>query len=337
MPSKRYLPNRRRWQVRWYAVIDGQIRQGSRCFDTEADADHYADMAKEEIAIAKATCGNGTEPLGASIARWKVALEKSVTERTRGLYADAIDRFVASLPPTIMAMPQIASRHIADYVDGMKGLSNRTCNSHLTAIRSYCKWAARRYQAQNPASAVPMLREDPPDTRFLTPAEYRKVLAVAQGEIKDVLQFLAHTGLRVSELTGLTADAVQGNLLTVVGKGRKRRHIPLDSTAKAILARRAGRAGQYVFDFSKANYRRPRVAIGSRCRILASQAGVQPFGPHALRHLFATELLRQGTPISHVSRLLGHASIRTTENTYIHFMPDYLAGSTDRLDSLEQD
>jgi len=333
MPSKRWLPSRRKWQVRWYATVSGQVRQGSRCFDSEADADQFSQMAEAEIALARTACTQTMEPLGTSIARWKVALEKTSSERTRGLYSNVIDRFLAALPPTVLAMGQITSRHISDYLDGM-GLSNRTINCHLTAIKSYCKWAARRYQVPNPASAVPMLREDPPDSRFLTLAEYRKVLALADGELRDVLRVLAHTGLRVSELTGLTADAVQGDMLTVVGKGRKRRHIPLDATAKAILAKRTKRTG-FLFDFSTSNYARPRQAILDRCCILASQAGVRAFGPHSLRHLFATQLLREGTPISHVSQLLGHSSIRTTETVYIHFLPHYLAGSTDALAGLE--
>jgi integrase len=137
-----------------------------------------------------------------------------------------------------------------------------------------------------------MLPEDPPSQRFLTPEEYQAVLKVATGEIRDVIRLLAHTGLRVSELTGLTQASISpdGSLLTVVGKGRKRRYIPLDITCREILDPRRIKKGP-VFEWCDTRYSRPRQSILDRCYLLADLAGIPRFGlrdeylhgwPHAI-------------------------------------------------------
>jgi len=53
---------------------------------------------------------------------------------------------------------------------------------------------------------------------------------------------------------------------------------------------------------------------------------------YAIRHYFATELIRKGVGIYKVSRILGHSSVKTTESIYIHLVPIDLLGLTDCLD-----
>lgn len=60
---------------------------------------------------------------------------------------------------------------------------------------------------------------------------------------------------------------------------------------------------------------------------------VRRFTPHALRHLFASHLLQRGVEISYVSKQLGHASIYTTHNTYIHFLPRSSSARTQLAES----
>jgi integrase len=56
------------------------------------------------------------------------------------------------------------------------------------------------------------------------------------------------------------------------------------------------------------------------------------FGAHAVRHYFATQLIRKGVNIYKVSKILGHSSVQITESTYVHLMPVDLLGITDVLD-----
>jgi len=213
MASKRWLPNRKRWQIRWYAVIDGQEKTGSRTFQSEAD--RYAALCEEEIASARQPTPT-YDALASAVARWQTTIERTCTDRTAGLYKDVLARFLAALPEDT-DVSSLNARHIADYLDAMSGVTNRTVNSHLTALKSFGKWLAERYSLPNPAATVKMRREDPPDARFLKAAEYRKVLALATGQMRDVLQVIANTGLRVSELLALTGADVQGSVVVVTG------------------------------------------------------------------------------------------------------------------------
>ena len=119
----------------------------------------------------------------------------------------------------------------------------------------------------------------------------------------------------------MTSDCVRGATLTITGKGRKRRHIPLNPTCLEILKRHSDlthfRVSRSVFYHQAAKY--------------AKKAKIPCCGPHSFRHYFATQLLLKGVPIKKVSILLGHKSVQTTEKTYAHILPADLQGATDCL------
>lgn len=215
------------------------------------------------------------------------------------------------------------------YIDGKlrDGMKKRTINVRLTVIKSYAKWYASHFQVENPARPIKMLRQDPPNQRVLSEKEYVKVLAVAQGQDRDIIVFLGNTGLRLAEFISLKWSNIdpEFKFLSVVGKGIKPRVIPLNAACQEILRRLPSEVETPIF------------VHGSRCRVqrlckrLAKKAGIPKFGPHSLRHRFATELMRQGVSIYKISKILGHASIAITESVYIHFCQEDTFGITDCL------
>lgn len=60
--------------------------------------------------------------------------------------------------------------------------------------------------------------------------------------------------------------------------------------------------------------------------------GIPQFGVHAIRHYFATEMIKRGVNIYKLSKILGHNSVVTTQNIYVHLLPFDLLGETDILD-----
>jgi len=116
-------------------------------------------------------------------------------------------------------------------------------------------------------------------------------------------------------------------MLTITGKGRKRRVIPLNETCRTILSHYANST---TLQLTK-SYRYHQ-ALSRLTHKLAKKAGIPMFGVHAIRHYFATELCRRGVPLAKVSKILGHASVRTTERIYLHWLDDDLLGVTDVLD-----
>ena len=230
-------------------------------------------------------------------------------------------RHIVALPKNIIRIQQIEPAHIQEYLYRLRdaGRKNRTLNCHLTAIKSFCRYYSERYQIDNPASKIKFLKEDPPQSRFLKPEEYQKILDLAPPLVRDRIMFLANTGLRASEFSSLAADNLdpQATSITITGKGRHKRTIPLNRTARSILPRiEPATPNALYLQFSR----------------LAKKLQLPKFGPHSCRHYFATQLLLKGVPIIIVSKLLGHASIRTTERCYAHILEADLAKATCVLD-----
>ncbi len=109
--------------------------------------------------------------------------------------------------------------------------------------------------------------------------------------------------------------------LRVMGKGGKGRIVPLlESTAETLRRYLEERRSDSPFVFpgatrtGYAEIYNVEKTLKRACR----RAGVEPFTPHQLRHLYATEMLRNGAKLEVVGRILGHSSIGITPDNYKH-------------------
>lgn len=250
------------------------------------------------------------------IGNWLRYIELRLTPRTIGHYRMAIWRFSKFMPDDL---ENLTVEHIENYLQAIKGI-NRTRNAHLTAIKSFGNYLAA-HGLKNPAAKIKMLREDPPQQRWLTADEVDKILAVCNEDEKKIILLLCHTGLRASELQGLQPNNLNANSIRLTGKGRKLRVIPLNTTSCSVC--------NDNLNFLK-SYRK-RNALYAMCKRLSVKAGVPMAGPHSYRRFFATSLIHKGVSIYHISKLLGHADVRTTE-IYLSCSGDELKGITDVLD-----
>ena len=268
-------------------------------------------------------------PIAATSEKWGAYILR-FTSRTQEHYAMVLRQFRQSLDVT--NLEDLRPRHIEEYINHLlaKGRKNRTVNAHLTAIKNFCGWLARNYDIPNISVGFTMLAEDPPRQRVLTEKEYQKVLAVCSDGEADMIKFLGHTGLRAAEATALTWGDIDLPLtkITLTGKGRRRRIIPLNKTCRKILKKYPRGAPETHIKFLKSK----RGYFYYICCKLAAKAHIQPFGSHALRHFFITELIRRGAPIVKVSKIAGHSSVRTTERIYLHLLESDLLYTTNCLD-----
>ena len=149
------------------------------------------------------------------------------------------------------------------------------------------------------------------------------------------------TGLRASELTGLTLDGLdlELGLVRVFGKGGKERLVPLGREARRCVRRyldeaRGGfateRSSSLVF-LSQRGGRLSAMGLWGLVRRHAVTAGVERvLTPHVLRHSFATHLLERGADLRALQAMLGHADISTTE-IYTHVSRERLRQIYDKL------
>jgi len=138
---------------------------------------------------------------------------------------------------------------------------------------------------------------------------------------KLVVWTLLDTGLRVSELAGLTKQNVdwQAHRLMVYGKGgpygsqSKRRVIPLSSRVQPLLEGHLSLYDQVGVS--------PRT-IQRLVKQVANRAAItRPVSPHVLRHTFSVECIRKGISTPALQRLLGHDRLATTE-IYLNLSPE---------------
>lgn len=213
-------------------------------------------------------------------------------------------------------------------------------NLRLAAIHALFRYAALRCPEHaaliQRVLAIPTKRPDRRLITFLTRIEVGALLDAPDQNTplgrRDylLLAVAAHTGLRVSELTGLTcADVVLGTGAHVrcTGKGRKERVTPLTKPLARQLARwltdREAATGDPLFP----NVRGGRLSTDAVGRLVSKHLAVaarscpsltgKDVTPHTLRHSCAMNLLQAGIDTSSIALWLGHESIRTTQ-IYLH-------------------
>lgn len=231
-----------------------------------------------------------------------------------------------------------------------KPLKKSTQNYHLIAIRSFLKYLAKRDVKTLPPEKIELARMPERSVSFLESGELERILeapikggrpgeggySLLQLRDKAILELLFSTGLRVSELAGLTKEMVnlKEDEFTVRGKGDKPRVVFLSQQAKYWLKEYLDKRGDmdpHLFvPLDKADGKRDRdggLTARSIERLVehyARAAGItKRITPHTLRHTFATDLLRNGADIRSVQTMLGHSSITTTQ-IYTHITDAHL-------------
>ena len=271
------------------------------------------------------------QTLADCIAEWLLFCDRNYTASTCYYYRCVVSQMLRSLTQN---GNRLSSSAIENFLDGKyrAGGSRGGFNTYRNIICSFCRWRQRKYGIENPANKVPQIRGSSPTPRCLSQEEYKLIVEFTSGMDRDILVWLGNTGLRKSEFARMRWGDIDADCkyIRVAGKGGKHRVVPLNSTCKEILQKYRRGADSELLQLAT----RYPGSEGSSwlCRKICRKTGVPKFGSHALRHYFSTQLIRKGVSIYKVSRLLGHASVKTTETIYIHLLPIDLLGITDVLD-----
>jgi site-specific recombinase XerD len=154
-------------------------------------------------------------------------------------------------------------------------------------------------------------------------------------KMRLLIVLLMETGLRITEATTIEKEKVdlEARVMEVLGKGNKVRKVPLSEPIVAYLTQYMEEhtsGSVYLFPGEGVSLKHWQIHNAEKTlKRACERAGVAPFTPHALRHLFATMALRNGAKLEVVSRILGHASIGITGDIYRHVNMDEMQRDVD--------
>ena len=285
--------------------------------------------------------------------------ERNASPNTIREYRRDVCQFMQFLtPPGEKTMPlaQVDHRVIREFVGWSydQRLERSSVARKLAALRTFFKFCVREgVVKQNPARLIStpklpkrvphvltaeemngfldsILSGRPVAAKHTRPASSRKKQDHAKIMLKRdraILELLYASGLRVSELVGLNLGDIDraGQMLRVLGKGRKERVVPFGSSAQAaleaywpvrdeVLNHSGTEPGiQAVF----LNHSADRLGARSVRAIVKKYSRLADVNwdlhPHSLRHAFATHLLADGADLRAIQELLGHVSLSTTQ------------------------
>lgn len=237
-----------------------------------------------------------------------------------------------------LTLEALDGEHLRAFVadEHRRGCAPKTLQRRLSACRSFYGWLLRHGRVgANPVAGVRGPKAPRALPRVLDPDEAKALVEAdvdAPLGLRDraLLELFYSSGLRLSELCGLRWSQVDLDdaLVSVHGKGRRERIVPIGSHARAALAdwraSTGAKADDPVFAGRGGGFITPR-AVQLRVKQLASRQGLfKHVHPHMLRHSFASHILESSGDLRGVQELLGHADLATTQ-IYTHLDYQHLA------------
>ncbi|WP_027414587.1 tyrosine recombinase XerC [Aneurinibacillus terranovensis] len=227
--------------------------------------------------------------------------------------------------------------HVRSYLSllAQQSYARRSIARKLSALRSFYRFLLREELVdQNPFKMVSTPKLDKRLPNFLYPKEVEMLIALADvstplgARDRAMLEILYGSGIRVSELVGLTTKSIDASIGTalVFGKGAKERYVPLGSYAiesyrtyvekfRPVLAKEKKTNALFLNIRGEALTDRSVRRMINKYVDRASE--MLKVSPHTFRHTFATHLLDNGADLRSVQEMLGHSSISSTQ-IYTH-------------------
>jgi integrase len=340
----------KRWRARY---VDPEGREHAQGFARKTDASRWLDEVTASVVT-----GQYVDPKAGQMTfrdyaeRWRKIQAQRPSSRAhvetmlrRHAYPTLGDRHLSSIMPS----------DIQAWVAGLE-LAPATVGVIHGIVSTVMKSAIRdRRIASNPCEGTKLPKVHRPQIVPLTTEQVSAVRDALPAELRALVTLSAGTGMRQGECFGLTVDRVRflersvtvdRQLVTLQGKApafgppktrASNRTIPLPQVVvdalAAHLAAFPAEADGLVFTLAGKSI--TRQAFGHKWRAAVKTAGLPTgTGFHALRHYYASLLIRHGESVKTVQSRLGHASAVETLDTYSHLWPDSDDRTREAIDSV---
>lgn len=272
-----------------------------------------------------------------------------IAKAARGCSARTVRYYGKSIPMSLekigKAYNEITPDDIRAYLAlrvQREGVSKTTANNERRNLSAFYAWLQKEeILLKNPMNKVEAIKETKKKRKAFTQMELEQIRnACRTTREKAMIEVLASTWCRVSEVVSMKIYDIDGNQITVLGKGDKERTVYLNPKAQLAVgvylqdrednnpylfprAKYAGNVAMMTKTRRDAEWYKEKEMVGSGAmdksslesivRNIGRRANVQNAHPHRFRRTGATMALRAGMPLLTVSKMLGHENIGTTQ------------------------
>jgi integrase/recombinase XerC len=287
---------------------------------------------------------SGSKTVTAEIENWLTHLgaERRYSPKTLEAYRRDVEQFLDFLTEHLGGRPSLKDLTALTPADvraflakrRAEGIGSRSLMRTLAGLRGFGRYLERNGKGR--VAALSAVRAPKLGKTLPRPLPVTAARRIADSELhadenaapwihaRDaaVLALLYGSGLRISEALGLTrADVGSGarDAITVTGKGRKQRMVPVLPQVQSLIAEYVALCPYDLpgdgplFVGAKGGPLSPRIVQLAMARLRGALGLAETATPHALRHSFATHLLARGGDLRAIQELLGHASLATTQ------------------------
>ena len=305
----------------WYCSINGkQISLGK---DKEAAFQKFHELMANKNSLNGAF--STLYELSQSFLDWS---EKNRKPKTYDNHLRFLKSFVGSVGKRMKIM-QLRQHHITKWMEKQPGWGDTTRNDAIATVQRMINWAIEEgYLNASPIPKVKKPRRRRREVHY-TQEQFDQIIAVSQGPLVDLLNFLWWTGCRPKEARTIEARHVHEDMIIFPADESKgevqARIIILIPEAKEIIERRLKEVSEgHLFLNTRGN---PWTKDSIKCRLnrVTKKVGFRVIA-YGIRHSYATNgLLRSIDPVS-LSHLMGHKDTRMISQVYSH-----ISGNVDHL------
>ncbi|ALC88124.1 recombinase XerC [Bacillus sp. FJAT-22090] len=221
-----------------------------------------------------------------------------------------------------------------EYCEVQRNNSTASRARKAATIKSFFKYlkGKRRLLEYNPADELESPKIGKKKPIYMNQQEAEQFIAAIRRNNHyyrnfSMVMFFLNLGIRVSELCNLNINSIQGNLLSVIGKGDKERTVFMNNVCLRSLEIYKEKERKYIHGasnhvalfLSQKGTRLTRQTVAKIIKQIKEDAGIQKekITPHKLRHTSATIMYKNGADIRSLQHILGHTSVSTTQ-IYTH-------------------
>lgn len=264
---------------------------------------------------------------------------KGCTERTIRLYGKELPKILQAINKTVDEITTDDIRYYLAVRERRDGVTKTTVNNELRYLRSFFGWlTAEELLTRNPTAKLDAIKAPKKKKEAFSELDVERLRSGCRNAKETaIVEILLSTGCRVTELTLMKNEDINGNTVVVHGKGNKDRTVYLNAKAQIAIERYVNERNDhnpYLFpkmiQISRMQrnklrnaYRYPenveadghtdKSSVEQLIRRLGKRSEVKGAHPHRFRRTCATFALRRGMPIEQVSKMLGHEQISTTQ------------------------